>query len=98
MRAATIISILLILLLKCNTISGQDITGVVINSGNNQPIEFVNIGIAGKNVGTVSDVNGRFTLSVDPEFYDDTLLFSVIGYDSQLVKISDLRNESDNSI
>jgi hypothetical protein len=77
---------------------GQEIAGIVLNSGNKQPIEFVNIGIACKNVGTVSDAKGRFKLFINPQFENDSILFSVIGYEPQLVKISELSSKSDNRI
>ncbi len=90
--------IFLILLLSCKTIFGQNITGIVINADNKQPVEYVNIGIVGKNTGTVSDIKGRFNLFIDSIFDQDTILFSIIGYEPHFVKISDLRNNSYNEV
>jgi len=81
----------LIFVLNCNILFGQDISGVVINEKSKLPIEYVNIGIARKNIGTVSDYNGKYNLSIDPQFDDDTLLFSCIGYLPISVKIADLK-------
>lgn len=88
----------LISLLSYNTIFGQNITGIVINSGNKQPIEFVNIGIVSKNIGTVSDLKGRYSLFIDCRFDNDSILFSAIGYEPQLIKISDLRDKNENKV
>ena len=69
-----------------------------MDSANRQPIEFVNIGIVGKNIGTVSHTNGVFSIALDSEMDNDTLLFSAIGYKTQLVKIAALRHKTNNNI
>jgi len=68
---------------------GQQISGTVFEMNGDIPVEYVNIGIVGKNVGTVSDQNGKYTLQIYPEHYDDTLMFSCIGYHSYSVRVSD---------
>lgn len=69
-----------------------------MDSANKKPIEFVNIGIVGRNIGTVSNTQGIFNILLDPEMDADTLLFSTIGYEPQLIKIADLRNKTRNII
>lgn len=68
------------------------IKGVILNKINAQPVEYVNIGIPGKNTGTVSDLNGNFFLEVDENLKNDSLLISCIGYQPELIKISDFLN------
>ena len=68
---------------------GQSISGTVLEMNADIPVEYVNIGIVGKNVGTVSDQYGRYTLQISPEYQDDTLRFSCIGYHSYSVKVAD---------
>ncbi|GHT16919.1 hypothetical protein AGMMS4956_20140 [Bacteroidia bacterium] len=75
-------------------LSAKNITGVVLNETSQLPVEFVNIGIVYKNVGTVSNANGQYRLFVDTTFYNDTLLFSCIGYEPRTIKISDLQKDS----
>lgn len=82
---------ILIFILNCNLVFGQNISGIVINEKSKLPIEYVNIGIPGKNIGTVSNVNGKYNLSIDSQFDDDTLLFSCIGYLPFSIKIADLK-------
>lgn len=77
--------------INCYTSFGQNISGIVINEKSRLPVEYVNIGIPGKGVGTVSDNAGKYSLSIDPVFKDDSLLFSCIGYEPFPIKISDLR-------
>lgn len=90
--------LIFIFFLSCNTVIGQDITGILVNSESKQPIEFANIGIVGKNVGTVSGLNGRFSLSVDSKYDNDTILFSIVGYKPLLLKVSDLRKKIENVV
>jgi hypothetical protein len=90
--------LIFILIITSNSIFGQNISGIVIDTKSKQPIEFVNIGIVGKNVGTITDLNGRFNILVDSEFDNDTILFSVIGYKPLLIEIKDLRKNIDNKI
>lgn len=87
-----------ILLLSSNGVFGQVIKGTLIHADTKQPIEFANIGIVGKNVGTVTDLNGKFNLLVDSKYDKDTILFSIIGYKPLLLKISDLRKCIDNEV
>jgi len=44
---------------------GETISGVVHNFENNEPLAYVNIGIANKTVGTVSNKNGLFKLTLN---------------------------------
>ncbi len=79
------------LLSSCHILWAQDITGVVKDANGLKPIPFVNIGIVGKNLGTVSDHSGRFRLSAGASFDRDSLLFSMIGYETQAHEIGSLR-------
>ena len=73
---------------------GQTISGTVFEMDGDVPIEYVSIGIIGKNVGAVSDQNGRYILQINPEYHNDTLRFSYIGYRSYSVKVSDFINRN----
>jgi hypothetical protein len=66
------------------SLSAQTIQSTVIDFNTRAPIPFVNIGILGKNHGTVSDDAGKFSLEVPKAGWSssDTLRFSAIGYQS----------------
>ena len=85
----------LFFLLNCNFLFGQISEGYVLNENSKQPIEFVNIGVIKKNVGTVSEVNGKYNLSIDTSFDEDTILFSRVGYIPFLIKISDFKKRKE---
>jgi len=87
-----------IILLYCQSIYGQSISGIVLNKKNKSAIEYVNIGIPGKEIGTVSDINGKYNLTIGPQYNHDTLLFSCVGYEPFSIKISDLRNSQNKHI
>jgi len=73
-------TIVIILAISGFHIQAQEISGIVIDDKNNQPIPFANIWIKGTFQGTMSDANGYFTLS-KPK--NDTLCFSSVGYNQQ---------------
>jgi hypothetical protein len=88
-------NLVLLFLLVCHAASGQTISGIVLDKKENTPIAYVNIGIEGKNIGTVSGADGKFSLYIDPAFDGDTLLISCIGYQPLALKISQIRRNPD---
>lgn len=72
--------------------NAQIISGKVIDT-ESKPIGFVNIGIVGKNIGTVSDENGDFTLELKDQYDNDTLKFSMIGFISLEFKVRSFKQK-----
>jgi TonB-dependent starch-binding outer membrane protein SusC len=68
---------------------GQEktITGMVTDSIDNSPLPGVNIYVEGTTIGTSSDMNGNYELTV-PGGNDD-LLFSFVGYEQKSVRIGE---------
>jgi hypothetical protein len=58
----------------------------------NQPLAYVNVGVVGKNIGTVSDVNGKFQLVLDNQLDNEILKISMIGYVNQSFKVKDFKD------
>lgn len=80
-------------LLICNVILAQEksISGSVIDIENNSVIQYVNIGIINKSIGTVSNSKGVFTLKLnDISNLKDSLVFSHIGYKTKKMLVSSL--------
>jgi hypothetical protein len=71
---------------KINSIQGI----IVDTSKDSSIIDFVSIGIIGKNVGTISDATGVFKLSIPDQNFNDSITFSKIGYYPKLFKSGDL--------
>ena len=60
------------------------VSGTVYDVDNNEPLIGVNILVKGKDVGTATDFDGKFSLEVEE---DATLVFSYIGYNEKEVKV-----------
>lgn len=58
----------------------SEILGMVLDRKGNRPLPYVNIGVLNKEVGTVSDEAGKFRLTLNDEFENDTIRISSIGY------------------
>jgi CarboxypepD_reg-like domain len=56
---------------------------VIVHEDNNSGVAYVNVGIIGKNVGTVTDPSGNFSLYLDKIYDKDSIRFSMIGYESR---------------
>ncbi|MES2810474.1 MAG: SusC/RagA family TonB-linked outer membrane protein [Bacteroidota bacterium] len=62
----------------------RTVTGTVIGTDDGLPIPGVTVKIKGSNVGTPTDVNGKYTISVSD---GQTLVFSYIAYNTQEVAV-----------
>ncbi len=62
----------------------KTITGIVYDE-KGETIIGANVGVKGKTTGTITDVNGNFSLYVVP---DDILVVSYIGYNTEEIKVS----------
>ena len=61
------------------------IKGVVSDSLTGEPIPFANVVFQGKNIGTTTDMDGKYIL--ESEWGSDKLIFSSLGYAKKVVKI-----------
>lgn len=93
-----IITLLAVLLCQLS-FSQNYYSGHIIRKKENSSLEYVNIGIINKNIGTVSDINGFYKLKILPEYYNDSICFSAIGYRSIVLKVEDfLKSKSDTTV
>ncbi|TJY37772.1 carboxypeptidase-like regulatory domain-containing protein [Pontimicrobium aquaticum] len=69
------------------------IEGQIIDSKSKQPLAWVNIGIAGKSIGTVSNNEGNFKMEINDKYNQDTIRISMIGYKERLFKFIDFKNK-----
>ena len=77
---------------KQRSLLGRHISGVVKDADTKMPLPFVNIGIIGEGIGTISDSNGYFIMELPTKSLGDDLTFSYMGYKSQKINIIDLRD------
>jgi hypothetical protein len=71
----------------------QTYKGMVLTDETREGIGFVNVGIIGKNVGTVTDQLGNFVLFIDSRYDNDSLRFSLIGYLPRSYLVRDFRED-----
>jgi hypothetical protein len=87
-------AILFLLILIPGIVYSQSHTGKVICSESGTGIGYVNIGLIGKNTGTVSDKDGNFTISLVKASENDSIRFSIIGYESKTFSVGQFKGDS----
>ncbi len=68
-----------------STISGGQVTGIVVESGTGDPIPGVNVIIKGTNMGAATDFDGKFTILMPQGKHQ--LEVSAVGYKTQIVNV-----------
>jgi hypothetical protein len=63
------------------------ITGKVFDAEDKTPLAYVNVGIPGRNVGTVTQEDGSFKLDVDTQLVKDSLAISMAGYKKRMISL-----------
>jgi len=76
---------LLFLLVQTAFAQAQTITGTVKNKADGIPIPGVSILIQGTTKGSVTDLDGKYSISASA---GQTLVFSYIGFETKVVKIT----------
>ena len=76
--------------------SNFTLSGTLRDLNTNKVLPYVNIGISEKEIGTVSDKNGNFKLSLYRENIDDVLRISMIGYKTKTVLVKNFYSQKDN--
>lgn len=71
----------------------ENISGIVTDTKTAKPIEFVSVGFINKNLGSVTDEKGFYEFSAENLSDNDTILFSMIGYASKMMKYADVKNK-----
>lgn len=89
MSPKTLLTTLLIVLVSISAYSQNRINGQVIAAANKQPLADVSVSVLGKNIGTVTNDEGKFSL-VAPLTNSDTLAISCIGYKPQNIAFASI--------
>ncbi|RFS15903.1 VWA domain-containing protein [Emticicia sp. C21] len=69
----------------------RTITGTVTSADDNFPLPGVMIKVKGTSTGTVTDANGKYSINVST--LRSTLVFSLIGYATKEIKVTDKKAE-----
>lgn len=68
---------------------------VVVSRATGEPVVYASVGIVNRNLGTVTDSLGRFSLKVPVEYMDDSIRISSVGYVAQTFSVHDFRDMPD---
>jgi len=71
----------------------QSISGRVTDARTGQPLPFVNIGVVGKALGTVSNEQGQYGLGFQEKLAADTVRVSYLGYQPRLLTLRQLQGQ-----
>ncbi len=82
------------LILSTGLLSGQTITGKVLDAATNEALAYVNIGVVGQPRGTITDEDGTFELETAGLSPEATIRFSMIGYVAQIFTIQELTDNN----
>lgn len=61
-----------------------------MDASTKKPLVYVNIGIVGTSIGTITKLQGEFSLSIPSDLENPIIRFSMIGYKSQEFRIEEL--------
>jgi TonB-linked SusC/RagA family outer membrane protein len=78
--------LVMICFISVSAFAQQRVSGVVTGTANNEALPGVNIHIKGTSVGTITDIDGRYSLDVPNN--NDVLVFSFIGFTRQEVPVN----------
>ena len=87
--------LLVIVFIVCSTATlGQALEGKVVDANSGQLLVYVNVGVVGTSIGTITNSQGKFSLDIGKQPLSSILRLSMIGYQSQEFVVSDLLNEA----
>ncbi len=88
MRAILLISVLLLATFSCFSQKHFTIYGAVLDKDSREPLPYAAIGIKGKPIGTVANGLGEFVFHISEKHVNDSLIISMLGYESYREKIN----------
>ncbi len=91
-------TITLIMLFSVTAIFSQDykrISGKVVDEITGEPLAFSHVGIFNSSYGTVSNIEGDFSLIVPEHYYDDNLSASYLGYALKSIPVASIDTDNE---
>lgn len=58
------------------------ISGKAIDAETREPLPFATVGISGKSIGTITNLNGEFDFHIPEQYRNDIFVISMLGYQS----------------
>lgn len=76
-------------LITIGVMAQETLKGIIINSSDNSPLPYVNIGVIDKSIGTVTNEKGNFNLFINNGNYKDSIRISMVGFISKTFSTRD---------
>lgn len=67
----------------------------VLSESTGEPVVYASIGVVNRNLGTVADTLGNFSLKIPVEYINDSIRISSIGYIAKTFAVKDIENMPD---
>jgi len=71
----------------------KKIKGRIINQKNRKALAYASVGLRGKSIGTISNIDGEFLLNIQAEHFNDTITFSFIGFKNTEIPINQIASD-----
>lgn len=86
----------IVLLCCCVSFAQIDYKGQILDAKTQEPLAYVNIGIVGKGVGTVTDEEGLFYLAIDTSKFEgaDIIQISSLGYETVEISVDEISSRA----
>ncbi|WP_288147396.1 carboxypeptidase-like regulatory domain-containing protein [Xylanibacter rodentium] len=85
----------IICLVLTTAISNIGYSRTVLSESTREPIVYASVGVINRNLGTVADTLGNFSLKIPAEFINDSIRISSIGYIAKTFAVKDIKNIPD---
>jgi hypothetical protein len=76
----------------------QVVNGRVMSEETGKGIPYANLGVIGKNHGTVTDISGNFAIELGEIYDNDSIRFSIIGYTSKALLVKEFRYDKSKNV
>src|SRR5690349_23980012 len=75
-------SVLLLFCFICSSATAQMITvsATVVDKESREALVFATVGVKGKSIGTISNLQGEFDFHFSSDYANDTIAISILGY------------------
>ena len=87
-----------LIIISSQTVFSQTTKGKVLSIETNLGIGYVNIGVMGEDVGTVCDGAGNYSITLDNRYNNDSIRFSMIGYEPKTFLVSQFKKNAELNI
>lgn len=82
---------LLILTLLSTNLFAQTFSGKVSNSKTNEVLSYANLGVRGKNIGSIADEGGNFKIDISKASPNDKIVVSYLGFEPIIYLVNELK-------